>query len=563
MAEVTPPPPPPPSPLPAQPAPPPTATVTSPPPALLELPVGARLEAVIAAVTGQGKIEIDTAIGRLLLASQFPLPKDGPLTLQLLAKGPVAQLLITAIGGLTPQAALRTLGLATAAGQAATAAPAPGQGGPGAPAAPVGQAAAQPAAIELTVGATLTATLLRPGPPAAQGATPGASATTLPGATPAAAVPGAPATPGTATPAGLAATPSSGSAPGAGAPNVGTGGGQAPSATPSSAPTIPAAGTQFGVRVVAFQPQAAGEAPPTLRPGGPPLAVGNTLTGVVTGSAQPSGHPIVQTPAGALIVATRTPLPQGSTVTFEVLSQNFSPTAPTAAQHPGGHALPPLGDGGWPALEESLAALQEINPAAAQQLAQAVLPRPGVMLGANMLFFLVALAGGDLRGWIGDGPMRILQRLRPDLLNRLGEDFGRIGRVADDRGPGEWRTFLMPMFTGAEVQPIRLYTRPAGDDDDDAEKGRKGTRFVVDITLSRLGRMQLDGLVYPKEKHMDLIVRTELRLPTRIENGIREIFTDANDVTGIKGGIGFQAAPPNFVEVAPPEQPSERVGLIV
>ncbi len=559
MAEVTPPPPPPSSGLPAQPAPPPTVTVTNPPPpALLELPLGARLEAVIAAITGQGRVDIDTAVGRLSLATGFPLPKDGPLTLQLLAKVPAPQFLITAVHGLRPETALRALGLANAAGQAAAglasgrvAGAQSGQGGGPA----VAAQAAPPAAINLTVGATLTATLLRPGPPVISAAAPVAAGQATPPA-------GGPALPGAATPAGnplLAAQAQTATArPGAGIPAA-----AAPASTPTggqpSAPAAdPAAGTRFAIRVVSFQPLADGEAPPPLR-AGPPLAPGNTLAGVVTGSAQPSGHPVVQTAAGSLIVATRTPLPPGSTVVFEVLSQ----TAPPPAQHPGGHgAIPPLGDAGWPALQETLAALEEINPGIAQQLAQAVLPRPGAALGANLLFFLVALAGGDLRNWIGDGPNRILQRFRPELLSRLGDDFGRIARVADDRGPGDWRTYLLPFFNGAEIQPIRLYTRPAGDDEE-TEKGRKGTRFVVDITYSHFGRLQLDGLVYQKEKHMDLIVRTEKRLPEKVENGIRGIFEDANETTGIKGGIGFQAAPPNFVEVDRPERPTEHVGLIV
>ncbi|MBI2585376.1 MAG: hypothetical protein HYW28_05815, partial [Rhodospirillales bacterium] len=172
MSEVAPPPPPPSSgPPPAPPAQPPTATVANPPPALLELPLGARLEAVIAATTPQGQIEIETAIGRLLLATGFPLPKEGPLTLQLLAKGPVAQLLIAAIHGLRPETAVRVLGLAV-----------PGQGvgagrGPGTQAAAL--PAAPPAAINLTVGATLNATVLRPGPPALA---PGAAGAIIPGA---------------------------------------------------------------------------------------------------------------------------------------------------------------------------------------------------------------------------------------------------------------------------------------------------------------------------------------------------------------------------------------------
>ena len=105
--------------------------------------------------------------------------------------------------------------------------------------------------------------------------------------------------------------------------------------------------------------------------------------------------------------------------------------------------------------------------------------------------------------------------------------------------------------------------RRADDNSDEQDKARKGTRFILDLDLSRLGRIQLDGLVYQKDKHMDLIVRTEIPLPPRMHEDIRNIFQEAAEVTGIKGGISFQAAPPNFVETTPPTEPEEHLGLIV
>ncbi|HEX9701708.1 MAG TPA: hypothetical protein VGA19_02570, partial [Rhodospirillales bacterium] len=501
------------------PAAPPTASVPNPPPSLLDLPIGARLEAVIASNLLQGQVEIDTAIGKLILHTGFPLPKGGPLQLQLLAKGAVPQLLITAVHGLNPQAALRLLGLGAAAREAGGllnrtgAAAQGGLAGGQAQAAAQGSAGAGPTPVNLTVGATLVATLLRAGPPPLAAGFPGAPAAQPGQATPGQGVlpgrqgiPGTPGQgiPGAARPGGhgpLAQPPSAGQPPGirpgaaghAAPPAGALQPGQASSGGPASLPP----GTLFSVRIVAFQP-AGGEASP-LRPGGGlSLAPGNTLTGVVTGQAQHSGQPIVQTLAGALIVATRTPLPVGGAVTFEVLSQS----AAAEAQHPSAHAGRPagwLGDS-WPRLAEAMAALEEINPAAAQQLAQAVLPRPGAALGANLLFFLVALYGSDLRGWMGDGPSRLLQRFRPDLLARLRDDFGQMSRAVDERGPGDWRTTPIPFYNGNEIEQIRLHMRRAGDDEEDEEKGRKGNRFVIDINLSRFGRFQLDGLVYRKEK---------------------------------------------------------------
>ncbi len=596
MSEIAPPPPPPPTPPPSSPVAQPTVVVSNPPQALADLAIGARLDAVIVPPEKAGQIEIQTAFGRLAVQTGFPLPKEGPLQLQVLLKGPLFQLQITSIHGLPPQAALRALGLipgATGAAAAAAGAPqgsAAGTGGgpagplPGAPAAAGGGALASvvtgPVVVNLSVGATLTATLLKAGPatgttsPAAGQAGPAATPTgTAAGTGTGVSAPGggqAPPPQGTA-PAGIGAAAGSPARPGAAGGGTVQGASGAPGAPVSGQAPVPPTGpqvvpgTQFSLRITSFQPAGAGtDAGPLPQPeSGGVLAPGSALKGVVTGRASPSGHPIVQTHGGALVIATRTPMPPGSTVNFEILSQ--AAPSPTAGASDTPHAADPrlMLAGGWPSLEEVVLALEEVNPAAAQQLIHAVLPRPGGALAANMLFFLVALAGGNLRGWIGDGPARILQKLRPQLLTRLREDFGQIGRISEDSGKGEWRTLLIPLHNGTEIEQIRLFMRRAGDDQDEQDKARKGTRFIVDLDLSRLGRVQLDGLVYQKEKHMDLIVRTENRLPDRMHEDIRNIFQEAVDVTGIKGGVSFQAAPPNFVETASPAAPEEHLGLIV
>jgi len=272
----------------------------------------------------------------------------------------------------------------------------------------------------------------------------------------------------------------------------------------------------------------------------------------------------VQTHSGSITISTQTPVSTGTTITFDILSQ--TPPAAATGVHPGAHASPlsAMLGGNWPGLEEAVSALQEINPAAAGQLIHAVLPRPGLTMGANVLFFLAALTGGDLRGWIGDGPARILLKNRPDLFNRLRDDLGRLRTIADEPRAGDWRTTLIPFHNGNAIEQIRLFKRTAGEQsEEDEEEGRKGTRFILELELSRLGRLQLDGLVYEKEKHLDLIVRTENKMAPKMQSDIRDIFKNANGVTGLKGGIVFQAAPPNFIKVEGLEPATENLGLIV
>jgi len=56
-------------------------------------------------------------------------------------------------------------------------------------------------------------------------------------------------------------------------------------------------------------------------------------------------------------------------------------------------------------------------------------------------------------------------------------------------------------------------------------------------------------------------VRTASPLPSQMHDDIRRIFCDANERTGIKGGIAFQAAPPGFVEVLRQAATEDPVGL--
>ena len=245
----------------------------------------------------------------------------------------------------------------------------------------------------------------------------------------------------------------------------------------------------------------------------------------------------------ALIV--RATVAEGSRVTMEVTAP------PVLPKMTGGM---PLRDGllmarGWPALNDAVKALAEASPAAAQQFVNTAVPQPGPQLAATLLFFLMALQGGDMRAWLGGDTARQLQRAGPNMLTRLGDDFSQLARMAEEPVSGDWRVALIPFYSEHELRQLRLYSRPHGSDGEG--DGPAGTRFVIDVDLSRLGRLQIDGLVRGGGKNLDLIVRTEAPLPDEMAGDIGRIFGDAKELTGFAGGIAFQAAPPDFVEVAP------------
>jgi hypothetical protein len=51
-------------------------------------------------------------------------------------------------------------------------------------------------------------------------------------------------------------------------------------------------------------------------------------------------------------------------------------------------------------------------------------------------------------------------------------------------------------------------------------------------------------------------------LANTIQNDIRTIFLEAADLTGLKGGVNFQSAPADFVDIPDPSN-DLNVGLMV
>lgn len=478
----------------------PVAVVANPPPALLALPLGSRLEGLVLALAARGSAQIGTEVGTLDVRTPAPLAKGAALALVLKALTPRVQLQIADAGRPPPDSTPQ----------------------------PLPDAATVRGVPAIAVGARLTATLARP-------------AAWISGAIPQPAT-AQPVPPGPAT---------------------------------ASPPTTLPAGSQLALRIVAAQPPTV--APPAAAAASfepTALAAGRSLPGTVIG-ATPAGQPILRTAAGVLILATTAAtLPRGTVLTVEITgAPNLPPAPPLAA--PSGVVSPVsgfplagedvLGASRWPALAEAVEALHATDPAAARQLVEAILPRPDARLTTAVLFFLSALRGGDVRGWLGDGTVRALDRTRPDLSTRLGDDFRVLTRAADEPAANDWRVTQVPLFTGAEIEMIRLWTRrhddPAADDDDNPQ--RQDQRFVVDVSLSRLGRLQLDGLVRDAGRRLDLIVRSESPLPAAMRNHIRGLFEDTGGFTGLTGGVGFQAAPPNFVGVAAEPAAGRHPGMIV
>ena len=501
--------------LPASPAAGVPATVANPPPATGLLAPGAVLQGVVLGANDTGQVLIRTDAGTLPLATTATLPSGSQVTLQVQSLVPQLNVLIAP--GTAPASAgqaagtvdVLTLGQTIRAHvQGPQAAPSPHQTlgrTPGqAPGAPAPGAAQGP---HLHPGGTLQLTVLQVTPP-------GTAA--------------GPQTPGTAATLVSSVGPQAGAAASAGL---------APGALPSS----PAPGV----------------------PSGPQTTGGVSITGFVTGTTA-AGQPQVQTGFGALTLDIKANLPPGTRLVLALPASAFDiAAAPPPASDPKSLAYR------WPALDYALESLRsldapEVPGLLSQQGPAPTLPQAGPRLTSSLLFFLTALTGGNPGGWVnslmGGQAARLLERAgQGDLLARLGGELTQMARLSDAAG-NDWRLLPMPFFDGHHVQQLRLFLRRDSGGGASGGESEEATRFVLEVSLTRLGDLQLDGLV--RGKRFDLILRTRDGLPDAMRGDILQIFQDANDAAGYKGALTFQASRDwSFIPLETAD--TEHAGLVV
>ncbi|HSV29084.1 MAG TPA: DNA polymerase III, partial [Candidatus Omnitrophota bacterium] len=187
-----------------------------------------------------------------------------------------------------------------------------------------------------------------------------------------------------------------------------------------------------------------------------------------------------------------------------------------------------------------------------------VLPQANHRLAASMALFAGALRSGDARQIISDAVTRGLERAgKRDVADKVKGDVDKLSAESTRTlGGGEWRAYAMPFVNGAAIEPIRLFVRQVGGDDERKRSGGQGDgqRFILEISMRALGRIQLDGMVRRDDKTFDLIMRTQDPLPADMRRDILAIFADNCEVCGTKGMVVFQTG--RFVDLPPDTNPT-------
>jgi hypothetical protein len=260
----------------------------------------------------------------------------------------------------------------------------------------------------------------------------------------------------------------------------------------------------------------------------PPQLAGQTVTLNLTDSA---GKP-----------AASSTLAMGTTLTVQVgtnaaMATVISATLPQATQKANAVAL--LGQQ-WPALTRATALLNQQAPAMAQNLAQH-LPHVENLL-PGLAHVMQAIRTGNLGDMTGPELANTLRTAAPDLETNLVtlSPLQHRGEATPD-APIPWRGTLFPYVEGPldkDPKQGRFFWRREQQDD---PRGKAATRFVMELSLSATGPLQLDGLVqYPE---MWLKLRRTTPAEDGFTQGLQSVVAGLMEAYGLTGGISVEVTP--------------------
>ncbi len=285
----------------------------------------------------------------------------------------------------------------------------------------------------------------------------------------------------------------------------------------------------------------------------PPLALTGTQTQSTASTAAHSPLYLLRAPQLApesLGVGTQIEVVPQSISTRSGLSIN---TASIEVGNPASAMAFFLSPGNWPVMNELLQTLSSADPALARAMGN-VTPNatagnaPAQLMPAAMLF-VAAMRGGDMQSWMGNKAVDLLRSAgKGDLLNRLGGEGQALARLGSEPLSQDWRAMTLPFLEQGEMQKVALYYKHEDQEGRDGE-AVKQTRFVFDMALSQMGKVQVDGLF--RGKKLDLIIRTAESLSPDMRQRMRGAYTNALEVSGLSGEVSFQNGEKQYFSVAP------------
>lgn len=276
-------------------------------------------------------------------------------------------------------------------------------------------------------------------------------------------------------------------------------------------------------------------APPALKP--------QTVLKAVVVKPSPDSKPVLLTEAGVIVPTETVALPPLTPVAVKI-TEIVAPVVEQSAEKTV-----------WTVLSDALKTIERTDTPAFENF-KAVLPSISPKLPALMLSYVKAASKNiPLETWLGEQNAAAIRKTQGGevLLKRLEREF--TPKKAADRQETPWKSFDIPFLTGTAIEPVSLYLQRPPEDLDRRTAGQKsggGVRFVVDLSLSRLGKIQLEGLAHRQNRTFSLTIRTQNALPDGAEAHIKFLFTQTLSALSYAGGVQVRQTN-DFIDFAPLE----------
>ena len=296
------------------------------------------------------------------------------------------------------------------------------------------------------------------------------------------------------------------------------------------------AGTQIGFKIISTDNNRLSSRAP--------LNITRGLISAQVAATTPSGQPILNTPLGVMITDEKLSLLAGQKIKLQIIPNKIRiPTDIT----PELRVFDYFNFREWTNLEKMIEEIRTTQHSMNMESIISKIPKPDNKMTAKMLFFLQALKGASIKNWLGRDNSIFLEKTNPDLFKQLDEDFLILSRNLIEPATNEWRTTIIPVMNGSGLDHFQFHTQDQSfHKENHADK--KGARFIIDLQLSHLGRIQIDGLTRKKNKNFDLIIRSERDLGDQIKKKINTIYLNFTKIMIFSGQISFQVSK-KFAEI--------------
>jgi hypothetical protein len=296
----------------------------------------------------------------------------------------------------------------------------------------------------------------------------------------------------------------------------------------------------------AYTRQSASAAPPAAasEPSAPSTAAASTTIPAQIVSVDENGTLNLQTPVGAVTVqAAALPalssIAPGTAVLIELLA-----AAPEQTLTSTPASLSEIA-ASWQSLKDIVGLVNARNAPAASALLER-LPQLGPGFLSQSTTFIATLLQGDARKLLGEDTLDLLrQNGRLDLIEKFSGELANLGASFTAQGQrpvSGWQPLFLPFVYQETLQQARLYVKRDTPKKERGTKSSGDTRFVVEVDLTELGSLQMDGLVRKKEQStvFDLVIRSHHAFAPADQAEMLRIYVGAADLTGFKGTLAFQ-----------------------